>query len=81
MRFFEVFVQEQGMMSTVGSLGALLLWGIDEGLTQIDKCGKNMQTAANLIKRQVPVELRCQPQGASVVLQYVRYLHFSILFV
>lgn len=26
------------MMSTVGSLGALLLWGIDEGLTQIDKC-------------------------------------------
>ena len=30
--------QEQGMMSTVGSLGALLLWGIDEGLTQIDKC-------------------------------------------
>merc|ERR1719401_860256 len=24
-------------MSTVGSLGALLLWGIDEGLTQIDK--------------------------------------------
>eukprot|EP00913_Durusdinium_trenchii_P025165 g23624.t1 len=29
--------QEQGMMSTVGSLGALLLWGIDEGLTQIDK--------------------------------------------
>ena len=31
-------LQEQGMMSTVGSLGALLLWGIDEGLTQIDKC-------------------------------------------
>lgn len=29
--------KEQGMMSTVGSLGALLLWGIDEGLTQIDK--------------------------------------------
>eukprot|EP00439_Symbiodinium_sp_Y106_P044337 s4196_g5.t1 len=29
--------KDQGMMSTVGSLGALLLWGIDEGLTQIDK--------------------------------------------
>lgn len=29
--------KEMGMMSTVGSLGALLLWGIDEGLTQIDK--------------------------------------------
>lgn len=29
--------KELGMMSTVGSLGALLLWGIDEGLTQIDK--------------------------------------------
>jgi len=29
--------KEHGMMSTVGSLGALLLWGIDEGLTQIDK--------------------------------------------
>mmetsp|Transcript_23303 Transcript_23303/g.42134 ORF Transcript_23303/g.42134 Transcript_23303/m.42134 type:complete len:888 (-) Transcript_23303:94-2757(-) len=29
--------KEQGMMSTVASLGALLLWGIDEGLTQIDK--------------------------------------------
>jgi len=29
--------KDVGMMSTVGSLGALLLWGIDEGLTQIDK--------------------------------------------
>merc|ERR1719183_1014043 len=29
--------KDMGMMSTVGSLGALLLWGIDEGLTQIDK--------------------------------------------
>merc|ERR1740121_2356381 len=29
--------KEMGMTSTVGSLGALLLWGIDEGLTQIDK--------------------------------------------
>jgi len=29
--------KEMGMMSTVGSLGALLLWGVDEGLTQIDK--------------------------------------------
>jgi len=29
--------KEMGMMSTVASLGTLLLWGIDEGLTQIDK--------------------------------------------
>merc|ERR1712226_1564738 len=29
--------KDTGMMSTVGSLGALLLWGVDEGLTQIDK--------------------------------------------
>merc|ERR1719491_2774463 len=29
--------KEMGMMSTVASLGALLLWGVDEGLTQIDK--------------------------------------------
>lgn len=29
--------KEMGMMSTVGSLGALLLWGIEEGLSQIDK--------------------------------------------
>jgi len=29
--------KDMGMMSTVGSLGALLLWGIDEGLPQIDK--------------------------------------------
>jgi len=29
--------KEMGMMSTVGTLGALLLWDVDEGLTQIDK--------------------------------------------
>mmetsp|Transcript_70952 Transcript_70952/g.154160 ORF Transcript_70952/g.154160 Transcript_70952/m.154160 type:complete len:882 (-) Transcript_70952:135-2780(-) len=29
--------KEMGMMSTVASLGTLLLWGIDEGLTHIDK--------------------------------------------
>lgn len=29
--------KELGMMSTVGSLGTLLLWGIDDGLTLIDK--------------------------------------------
>lgn len=29
--------KEMGMMSTVASLGTLLLWNIDEGLTQIDK--------------------------------------------
>merc|ERR1719409_330484 len=29
--------KEMGMTSTVGSLGALLLWNVDEGLTQIDK--------------------------------------------
>mmetsp|Transcript_102165 Transcript_102165/g.288581 ORF Transcript_102165/g.288581 Transcript_102165/m.288581 type:complete len:881 (+) Transcript_102165:76-2718(+) len=29
--------KEMGMMSTVGSLGTLLLWGVDEGLGQIDK--------------------------------------------
>mmetsp|Transcript_17078 Transcript_17078/g.39858 ORF Transcript_17078/g.39858 Transcript_17078/m.39858 type:complete len:879 (+) Transcript_17078:79-2715(+) len=29
--------KEMGMMSTVASLGTLLLWGIDEGLSHIDK--------------------------------------------
>merc|ERR1719183_764420 len=29
--------KDVGMMSTVGTLGALLLWDVDEGLTQIDK--------------------------------------------
>lgn len=29
--------KEMGMTSTVGSLGALLLWGVEEGLAQIDK--------------------------------------------
>jgi 26S proteasome regulatory subunit N1 len=29
--------KEMGMLSTVGSLGTLLLWSIDEGLGQIDK--------------------------------------------
>merc|ERR1719390_382779 len=29
--------KEMGMMSTVASLGTLLLWCVDEGLTQIDK--------------------------------------------
>merc|ERR1719183_1758037 len=29
--------KDMGMMSTVGTLGALLLWDVDEGLTQIDK--------------------------------------------
>ena len=49
---FTELAQEQGMMSTVGSLGALLLWGIDEGLTQIDKCGAEsdiISTCTNLV--------------------------------
>jgi 26S proteasome regulatory subunit N1 len=29
--------KEMGMMSTVGSLGSLMLWSVDEGLGQIDK--------------------------------------------
>ncbi len=62
------------MMSTVGSLGALLLWGIDEGLTQIDKCGAESDII-QLIScfheasmpfcptRKVSMELRCELEG------------------
>ena len=63
---FQTFahVEEQGMMSTVGSLGALLLWGIDEGLTQIDKCSTMFD--ACLPRRLLPAFSRAGTSGAQM---------------
>ena len=36
-RIFEMFPLCLGMMSTTASLGLILLWDVDAGLTQIDK--------------------------------------------